>query len=93
MEGRFIEIDANDEDFMLYLFDAGMFGEIKTDKQKIEVITHILTGLGWPDYEDEIRMCAKYFLNSIKKNKSLCDAEIMYQLGKEVSKEIKERWL
>lgn len=93
IENTIIEIDAEDENLMLYLFDSGLFGDIETDEQKIEVITHILTGLGWPNYEAEIRMCAKWFLNKIKEDTELCDAEIMMKLGKAVSKEIKERWL
>lgn len=92
MEERIIEIDTNDEEFMLYLFDSGMLGDIHTDKHKIELTTQMLLNF-YPNLEDVIRMCAKYFLHSIKKNKELCDAEIMVKLGKEVSNEIKNRWL
>lgn len=93
MEESIIEIDATDKDVMLYFFASGLFGEIQTDEQKIEVITHIFSNLGWPELEAEIRMCAKWFLSKIKEETELCDAEIMVKLGKKVSKEIKSRWL
>ena len=93
MEGRFIEIDANDEDFMLYLFDSGILGDIETDKDKIQLNTEIIK-IFFPNVsEDIITMCTKWYLEIIKKNTELCDAEIMAKLGKEVSKEIKERWI
>lgn len=93
MEGRFIEIDATDEDFMLYLFDSGMFGDIQTDNDKIQLNIHLMQNFFPNVPEDVIKMCTKWYLENIKKNKSLCDAEIMYQLGKQVSSEIKDRWL
>lgn len=93
MEQRFIEIDATDEDFMLYLFDSGMFGDIQTDNDKIILNIHLMQNFFPNVPEDVIKMCTKWYLENIKKNKSLCDAEIMYQLGKQVSNEIKDRWL
>lgn len=93
MEQRFIEIDATDEDFMLYLFDSGMFGDIQTDNDKIILNIHLMQNFFPNVPEDVIKMCTKWYLENIKKNKSLCDAEIMYQLGKQVSSEIKDRWL
>lgn len=93
MEERIIEIDATDEDFMIYLFDSGMFGDIQTDNDKIQLNIHLMRNFFPNVSEDVIKMCTKWYLEDIKKDKKLFDAEIMYQLGKEVSRELKERWL
>jgi len=92
MEESIIEIDATDENYIEFLFESGIFGEIYTDAQKIEVLVDIFTRYGWSDLHAEILMCANHFLPQIKKESEF-DGEIMAKLVKMVSREIKSRWL
>lgn len=92
MEENIIETDV-DGGLMIFMLEWGVFGEIQTDENKIDTITSMLSKIFY-DVEDVIRMCAKWYLNKIKEEgEDLSDGEVMFKLGKLISKELKERWL
>ncbi len=93
LDNHIIELDADDDSFMLYLFDSGIFGDIETDEQKTKIALRIIKNF-YPSVDDNvIEMCIKYYLRIIKKDNRLYDSVILHKLIKNVNNEIQKRWL